>query len=141
MKLIRIIKNNISIIIKNKIFWISVIITTVLCFTSTLYSDAYNKQYSVFQVLLDFDKNWCLSDISYSSFYVILSSRASKLSMFIPIIASFTFIQSICDEKRSKFKRVAIIRTGKNKYYVGKIFSALISGGLVVSLGEGAEKV
>ena len=111
------------------------IITTILCFTATLYSDAYNKQYSVFQVLSNFDKNLCLSDVSYSLFYVILSSRASKLSMFIPIIASFTFIQSICDEKRSKFKRVAIIRSGKNNYYVGKIFSALISGGLVVFLG------
>ena len=135
MKLFRIIKNDLSIIIKNKGFWISVIVTLLLCFTTTLYTDSSNKQYSVIEVLLSFDKQFILSDISYSSLNVLLISRASKLFMFIPIIATFSFVQGVCDEKKSRFKRSVILRSGKIKYHIGKLISSIISGGLVISLG------
>lgn len=135
MKLFRIIKNDLSIIIKNKGFWISVIVTLLLCFTTTLYTDSLNKQYSVIEVLLSFDKQFILSDISYSSLNVMLISRASKLFMFIPIVATFSFVQGVCDEKKSRFKRSVILRSGKIKYHIGKLISSIISGGLVISLG------
>lgn len=135
MKLFRNIKNDLSIIIKNKGFWISIIVTLLLCFTATLYTDSLNKQYSVIEVLLSFDKQFILSDISYSSLNVMLISRASKLFMFIPIVATFSFVQGVCDEKKSRFKRSVILRSGKIKYHIGKLISSIISGGLVISLG------
>lgn len=115
-------------------FWAAVGITAVLCFTTVIYTDDRNKEYSVIQVLW-FGRQWMLKDVSYCSLYVFLRSSYSKLSMFIPIIAAFPFIPLFCDERKSGFIRYNILRIGKTRYNFSKFAAAVVGGGCAVALG------
>ena len=109
MKLINLVKTDINKVILSYGFWISVVITTLLCFTSTLYVDNNNKEYTIIEVLMNFNKDWLLSNISYEAVKVMEVGLDNKLSMFVTIVSAFPFISSFCDEINSNFIRYVIL--------------------------------
>ena len=137
MKLINLVKTDINKVILSYGFWISVVITTLLCFTSTLYVDNNNKEYTIIEVLMNFNKDWLLSNISYEAVKVMEVGLDNKLSMFVTIVSAFPFISSFCDEINSNFIRYVILRGGKIKYYISKLLCSMITGGMAIALGYG----
>lgn len=112
------------------------VITTILCFTTIVYTDpGSSKTYSVFQAISTLDKKTMMDDYFLSSAFVFGQALTGYITMFIPIISVFPFMITFCAERNSGLMRFTITRTGKTKYCFSKFFSCVISGGLSVLLG------
>lgn len=136
MKTIHIIKTEMKKTIMNPGFFLSVIITFLLQFTTQVYVDGLTgKTYSVLEVLLNLDREILESDYSLSSYFIMKSGLAGYFVMFIPILAAFPFIPNFCAERNSGLIRFTIQREGKFRYYITKFLSAILGGGAAVLLG------
>ena len=117
-------------------FWVCAGFTVILCFSANIYTDVIkNDRYSVFSSLRTFDREFMLSDTSFCSFNVIQRSVSGWLSLFIPIIAAFAFIPLVCDEYEAKSVRFEIFRAGKRSFHLSRFLTALVCGGLAVTIG------
>lgn len=136
LKLLNTIKCDLNKSIINIGFAGAVLLTTVLAFTSSAYTDlATDKSYSVFESLFTLDKNILRTDPMLSSVLVFRNGLSGYITMFLPIVVAFPFMVSFCAERNNGLMRFTISRTGKLRYYLSKFISALISGGLAVMLG------
>lgn len=112
------------------------IISTILCFTASVYTDSStSKIYSVFEAVSSLDPKVIHKDYMLSSVFVFRQALSGYITMFIPIIAVFPFMVTFCAERNSGLMRFTITRTGKIKYSLSKFFACTISGGLSVFLG------
>ncbi len=50
-----------------------------------------------------------------------------------PILASLPFAWTLCDELHSGYALQVFTRTGKKEYFMGKLVSSFLSGGIVIS--------
>lgn len=136
LKLLNAIKCDLNKSIINIGFAGAVLLTTVLAFTSSAYTDlATDKSYSVFESLFTLDKNILRTDPMLSSVLVFRNGLSGYITMFLPIVVAFPFMVSFCAERNNGLMRFTISRTGKLRYYLSKFISALISGGFAVMLG------
>ncbi len=136
LKLLNTIKCDLNKSIINIGFAGAVLLTTVLAFTSSAYTDlATDKSYSVFESLFTLDKNILRTDPMLSSVLVFRNGLSGYITMFLPIVVAFPFMVSFCAERNNGLMRFTISRTGKLRYYLSKFISALISGGFAVMLG------
>ena len=115
-------------------FAAAVITAVILCFTASAYVDSSNdKDYSVFEAVFTLDK--FADDFTLSSIIIFGKALSGYIGLFMPVIAAFPFMVTFCSERNSGFMRLSVIRSGKNKYYISKFLSSVISGGLAVTLG------
>lgn len=115
-------------------FAAAVITAVVLCFTASAYVDSFNeKTYSVFEAVFILDE--IADDFTVSSIIIFSKALSGYIGLFMPVIAAFPFMVIFCSERSSGFMRLSVIRSGKNKYYISKFLSSVISGGLAVTLG------
>lgn len=136
MKTIHILKTEVKKTIINPGFFLSVLITFLLQFTTQVYVDGFTgKTYSVLEVMLNLDKTILENDYNLSSYFIMKSGLAGYFVMFIPILAAFPFIPNFCAERNSGLIRFTIQRAGKFRYYITKFFSAVLGGGLAVLFG------
>ena len=136
MKTINNIIVNLKVIFTNYGFYICIIFTLILCLSTGIYfDDVTNNEYSVIRSLITFDKEFMLGNIDFCSMNIVIKGSGSWLSMFIPIISSFSFIPFICDESESKAKRNIIFRSSKLSFHSSRFISACVSGGIAVMLG------
>lgn len=136
MSIVRNIKVNLYKILTGYGFYVCIAFTLILCMTSTIYYD-YSKaeEYSFFQVLIQFDEEFLLDDISLSAYKVMEKGMGTWLTMFIPIVAAFSFVPIVCDEYEAKSVRFMVFRTRKSVYYISKFLTACFCGGLATILG------
>lgn len=117
-------------------FYVCVIFTVILCFSSDIYED-FNGKYSAFAALVSLDRDYLLDDTNFCSFEVMRKGCGSWLSLFIPIISAFAFIPLVCDEYETKSIRFEIFRSSKLCYNLSKFITACLCGGFAVMLGFG----
>lgn len=120
----------------NYSFVVCAIITVALCFTAQVYTNwETGKSYMVIDIIKEFSYEQMLENSSFSFTTVFALSTGGYLAMFLPIISAFPFIPNFCSERNSGLVRLTIFRTGKYRYYFSKFISAIIGGGLAVTLG------
>ena len=137
MELLRIIKTDMKKVFTSFGFYSCVIITFLLCFTYNLsYDYIANEGLSVFAVFTRYSRSELLENIDYCTLSVFRLSISQWVILFIPIIASFSFVPLFCDERNSKLIRYSTIRTSKITYNVGKFISAFLAGGLAILIGH-----
>lgn len=125
---------------KNLVNWgfiCATIITAALSFTSGVYTDVSNgKNYSVFEALFSFDRDFMRGQFQFSPLYIINGTLNGYYeSMALPVTAAFPFVFAFTAERNSGNMRQAITRVGRRKYYFSKFISALLCGGLCTMLG------
>lgn len=136
MKLLNALRCDLNKAVVNIGFLGAAAVTTILCFTASVYNDSdIGKSYSVFEVLFALDKSIIASDRSLSSLIVFQYALSGYVSMFMPIIVAFPFMVSFCSERNSGLMRMTIPRSGKYPYYFSKFLASFISGGLAVLIG------
>lgn len=119
-------------------FYVCIIFTAVLCFSAEIYEDFGNgNKYSAFRALMEFDRDFMLGDTAFCSLEVMKKGAGSWISLFIPIVSSFSFVQLICDEYDSKAVRFEIFRSSRLCFHSSKFIVSCLSGGLAVMLGFG----
>lgn len=120
----------------NYSFVVCIVITTLLCFTASVYTDLETgRNYMVLDVIKDISYEQRLENSAFGFKNIFSCAMSGYLAMFLPIIAAFPFIPNFCSERNSGLIRLTISRTGKYRYYMSKFISALIGGGLAVMLG------
>ena len=111
----------------NKAFWLAVAAASLLLFCSIVYTDIESGQQYLF-ISMFYDKVSIealeLGMISLGG--VFWGYDTSYLWMFCPIIAG---IPCVIVKKTERF---ALFRTSKNKYFLSKYFSTIISGGAIL---------
>ncbi len=114
----------------------AVLVTTLLCFTSTVYIDSNTeKAYTAMEAAFMTDPATLLSIEDFASINVFQACLGGYVTMFLPIIAAFPFMVAFCAERNSGCIRLTIMRSGKYRYYFSKFISALLGGGLALFLG------
>lgn len=130
------ITNNAKKILTNYGFYVCIILTVFLCFSTYIYQEGGTQdRYSAIMSLQTFDREFMLRDTSFCSFEVMRQGAGSWLSMFIPIISAFAFIPLVCDECEAKSVRFEIFRTSRFSYNASKYITACLCGGFAVMLG------
>lgn len=134
--IVRNIKYDLKKILTGYGFYLCIIFTFILCFSSEIYEDPLNgNKYSVVTSLLEFNKDFMLNNTDFCSFEVMSHGARGWLSLFIPIIAAFVYVPLFCDEYQSKSVRFMIFRSSKFSYYISRYISACIGGGAAVLIG------
>lgn len=119
-------------------FYLSVLFTVVLCLSSPIFTDELkNETYSVVDVLQRFDRSFMLEHVEMNRLRVSMRGNGGWLSLFIPIIAGFSFVPMLCDEYHAGAVRNAVFRSSIFCYYTDKFVMSCISGGAAVMLGYG----
>lgn len=117
-------------------FYGCIIITLLVSFTAVLNLNLEkNVEESIINVFMNYNKSELLSATNFSAYIVFEKGGNSWLSMFIPIIAAFSFIPLFCDQRESKSIRYSAFRVNKFSYNSGNFITAFISGGLAVMIG------
>lgn len=120
---------------KSSAFWIGILLITVLCMTTSAYTDMMRgKNYSVFEAITVLSSEIRQSQISaFSVFTQGLNSPYATL--FLPLAVSIGFVPLLCVERQSGALRYQLVRESKWRYCLGKIIGASLCGGLTVLLG------
>lgn len=114
-------------------FILCIIVTFLLCFTSSVYTDSLTgKEYSVFEVISNKSRS---AFSSFTSSQILHASVSPYLTLFIPVLSSLPFVTSFCAERLGGNMRFVITRSGKYKYCISKFISAVLSGGTAVMVG------
>lgn len=114
-------------------FILCIVITCLLCFTSSVYTDSFTgKEYSVFEVMANKSRSVFSS---FTSSQMLHASVSPYLTLFIPVLSSLPFVTGFCAERLGGNMRFVITRSGKYKYCISKFISAVLSGGTAVMAG------
>ena len=134
--IIRNVKTNFYKILTGYGFYICIIFTTILCFTANVYEDfETGNKYSAIMSIINFDKDFMLSNTNFCSFEIMRRGAGSWLSMFIPLVAAFSFVPLVCDEYEAKSVRFEVFRSSKLSFHLSKFITACLCGGIAVMLG------
>lgn len=134
MKFVNMFMNDMKKTIGSIGFLLAIFVTTILLFSSTAYIDDKGQAFSIMECVF-FQKDILLNDYNFSSIMIFRKGMQGYITLFIPIIASFPFVKSFCEEKNTGIIRFMITRTGRRVYYYSKVMTALLSGGLAIMLG------
>ena len=136
LRTIRLVRVNLKKTLSSYGFFASTFLTIILLFTSSLYYDySINRDFSIIQVFLKFNRTDMLNDTRLCSYNVLQECVSGWLKMFIPMIASFPFVSLQCTERAAGTVRFSGIRLPKQSYQTGTFLSAMISGGFVLISG------
>lgn len=114
----------------------AIILTFVLCFTTEAYRDSItDRAYTIFEIVLGNDNDLIANNYNLTQELLFVKVFSGYVVMFIPIITAFPFMVSFCAERDSTNIRLVIYRIGEAKYYLTKILSSIISGGLSFAVG------
>lgn len=136
MRTIHLIQANLRKAIMSYSFLGCAMLAFTLFITSSLYYD-YNTNcdVSILRAFFNIDRTNMLQDTQFCLYNVLLKSISGWMKMFIPMIASFPFVSFQCTEQISGFKRFSSIRISKHGYNTGTFLSAMLTGGLVMTVG------
>lgn len=136
MKFLHVLRQDLNKTIINIGFLGAALMTCVLGFTASAYTDQMNdKSYSIFEAYFTFDSKFISENSEFASVLLFRNGQSGYVAMFIPIIVAFPFMVSFCAERNNGLMRFTISRTGKLRYYLSKFFASFISGGLAVLIG------
>lgn len=110
-------------------------VTAILLFSSTAYMNGNGQEFSIMECVF-FDKNILLRDPVFFAATVFQKGMQGYIKLFIPIIASFSFVKAFCEERNTGFMKYSIMRSGRMSCYFSKALTAVLSGGLAVMLGD-----
>lgn len=114
----------------------AILLTFLLCFTASAYTDNTNmRSYSVFEALFSLDRKFIESNMEFASRNLALIGMNGYVTLFLPIIVAFPFMVAFCTERNNGNIRFVIGRTGKMRYYFSKFVSCFLCGGLAVVIG------
>lgn len=115
-------------ILTGKSFWLCVLLTFAMCFTATVGTARNGDDLSVFSYVVG-------ENDPPSADFIINSRGGAWFAMFFPMISALCLVNSICDDKKTKFWRFEIFRTGLYEFKIGKYLSGVLSSGICAVSG------
>ncbi len=118
-------------------FFIAAAAVFFILLSGYVYIDSSNgKAYSIFTLLFTQERRLFIEKAGLVSHDIALSESRGSLWMFAPIVAGLPFVAVLCSGNAHHSTRFEIYRTGKNRYLLGRLCSAMLAGGLLMTLGQ-----
>lgn len=124
-------------IVTNYTFLISVAGLAVIILSGTIVTEVSTfKDYNVFQLafMQEEKKKEMIEMYALTYERIFCMGTQGYLWMFSSVFVSAPFVVLMCSAKKNSNIRFELFRSGKTEYILGKLFSSIICGGLVMSL-------
>ncbi len=131
--MIRLIKMNLSCLLRGAAFWCIVLVTFGILLFS--YIEVGDKSYTVLVAAFTLDRETLLSDSTFSSYEVFRSISNGSFFLFSAMLAIFPFVSYFSGMRDVHFTRFILMRSKKLPFILGQIFSFWISGVCAVMIG------
>ncbi len=118
-------------------FYFCILLVFMLCFTATAAFDPKTTDpITVLDLIIRNDSQLVRSDITLNAYGIFKTGGTGEwLVMFLPIVVGFSFVKRFCDGRDSRFIRFETVRLSKTGYAAGTLISAVLLGGLAVTVG------
>ena len=136
MKFFRLLKTDLYRAVAHADFWASALLFGALCFTAEGCVDA-GRSITVLELALSYPAEQIKSRFLLSGYHLFLAGIGPYNLMFAPILAALPSIPGFCLERRNGYLRLLIPQCGVTRRCLSLWLSALLSGGLVVTVGYG----
>ena len=136
MKFFRLLKTDLYRAVAHADFWASALLVGALCFTAEGCVDA-GRSITVLELALSYPAEQIKSRFLLSGYHLFLAGIGPYNLMFAPILAALPSIPGFCLERRNGYLRLLLPRCGVTRRCLSLWLSALLSGGLVVTVGYG----
>lgn len=124
-------------ILASPVFWISVLGALVLMLMQTYDvcgSMEETETYNMLEMLFTKDRSWFLEEARLYREELSLNMAGRQMIEFVTVVATLPFLVRFCGERNSGVMRTYIFREGRWRYYISKMVSGIVCGGLVVCL-------
>ncbi len=136
MVFLRELKGELKNLLTGRGFFLCIVFTTLLCFTSNLYVAGFGgEKFMILESIFRFDWDFKCNDPQFFFPDVIRFGKESYITLFVPILTAYISIPLLCDEYRSGYARFRIFRGRRNAFYASKYLSAGIAAGVAVAIG------
>lgn len=133
-KIRNIIKEDIQKVLGSSTFWLAVLATSLILITGTIGSYENDEKFNIIELVTSHSRSEISSTIECDVLTTIYNGSNSYIWMFLPVLAGMPLIPLLCAERKNRAMRYELFRVSKFKFAVGKLFSAMISGGMVFAL-------
>lgn len=111
------------------------VVFLMLLETYETFSNETLEKYVLLEIMLLHGKEWICSNTSFNLEEILLQQPGRQLMDFITVTASIPFLVQFCNERKAGNLSVNIFRTGRHKYYISKMVSCMLSGGIISAGG------
>ena len=136
MKFFRLLKTDLYRAVAHADFGAAALLFGALCFTAEGCVDA-GRSITVLELALSYPAEQIKSRFLLSGYHLFLAGIGPYNLMFAPILAALPSIPGFCLERRNGYLRLLLPRCGVTRRCLSLWLSALLSGGLVVTVGYG----
>lgn len=117
------------------LFLLSCIGIIIVCCFSEGYVSASGRTYTIMELLLFLRRNAMLTDISLNRYDIWVRGIGIWAQLLLPFLVSIGYLYTVSNEKQSGFNRLLLVRENNFKYGISKLAAAILSGGIIMSVG------
>ncbi|MCH5254286.1 MAG: hypothetical protein J1F41_05125 [Lachnospiraceae bacterium] len=116
-------------------FIISCVGVVFICLLSEGYTSASGKSYTIFELLLSLRRDVMFVDIFLNRYEIWMKGIGVWTQLLLPFLLSIGYLSVVSGEKQKGMNRLLLIRENNLKYSISKVFSAMLSGGIIMFVG------
>ena len=117
------------------LFILSCLGVACVCGLSEGYISASGKTYTIMELLLFLRRDAMFADISLNRYDIWIRGIGTWTQLLLPFLLSMGYLYTVSSEKLSGFNRMLLIRETNFRYSASKLAAAIISGGMILSVG------
>lgn len=136
MKFLHLLKTDLYRTVAHANFGTAALLFGMLCFTAEGCVDA-GRSIAVLELALSYPAEQISCRFLLSDYHLFLAGIGPYNLMFAPILAAIPSIPGFCQERRNGYLQLLISRCGATRRCLSLWLSALLSGGLAVTVGYG----
>lgn len=100
-----------------------------------VFANGMEEKYTLLSILVFQGKDWIDSNVPECWEELMMQQPGMQLQNFVTVLAALPFLVQFCNERKSGNLRIHIFRVGKWRYYLAKIISGMLSGGMMIGGG------
>lgn len=105
------------------------------CLLSEGYTSASGKSYTILELLLFLRRDVMFVDVFLNRYEIWMKGIGVWTQLLLPFLLSIGYLSVVSGEKQTGMNRLILIRENNLKYSVSKVFSAVLSGGIIMFVG------
>lgn len=117
------------------LFMLSCFGVVLVCCFSGGYISASGKTYTIMELLLFLRRDVMLTDVFLNRYEIWVQGIGLWTQLLLPFLISIGYLYTISNEKMSGFNRLLLIRESNFRYVISKLAAAVLSGGIILSVG------
>lgn len=116
-------------------FYVAIVIAYILLICAYVHIDQdTGKAFNIITLIMSSDRRNIIMQADINAETIFLGENSGYIWMFAPIVTALPYVAYICTRVTNTNVRFELYRVGKKSYIIGKIVSALLVGGIIMSV-------